>query len=91
MSNGVFGRFIAVVLLLVLLIMLSLGVVIVKLEKARNTYSREVVESFFEDIMRDGDVTVEEWESMIAELDRAGVLYDIEVSVGRVNKGREAE
>lgn len=81
--SGVFGRFIAILLLVVLIILIPLGFLVLKTEKAEDVYAREIVERFYEEIMEDGEVTVEEWEKMLRDLERNGVLYEIEVSIGK--------
>lgn len=78
-----FGRFIANILLVVLVMLIPIGFLVIKTEKAKEVYARETVERFYEEIMENGEVTVEEWEKMLRDLERNGVLYDIEVSVGK--------
>lgn len=85
--KGVFGRFIALILLVALIIFISLGFVLIKKEKAEEAYAREVVEQFLQEVLRDGEITVEEYEKLRLDLERNGILYDIDISVGKPNKG----
>jgi len=81
--RGVFGRFIAIILLVVLVMLIPIGFLVIKTEKAKEVYARETVERFYEEMMQDGEVTVEEWEKFLWDLERNGVLYEVEVSIGK--------
>lgn len=79
----VFGRFIAVILLVAVFMFVTIGFINVKTEEAKETYAREVVEEFYEEITADGQITAEEWELFQAELARTGYLYETEICIGR--------
>ncbi len=81
--SGAFGRFIAMILLVVLILLIPIGFVVIKTEKAEAVYAREIAERFYEEMMQDGEVTVEEWEKFLWDLERNGVLYEVEVSIGK--------
>lgn len=87
----VFGRFIAVILLVAVFMFVAIGFINVKTEEAKETYVREVVEEFYEKIAEDGQITVEEWELFQAELARSGYLYETDVCIGRYEEAIEGE
>ena len=79
----VFGRFIAVILMVAGLVLVSIGFVSIKTENAKGIYAREVLESFYAQMAEDGQITVEEWELFQAELLRSGYLYETDICIGR--------
>ena len=81
--GDVFGRFIAVILLVAAFMFVCIGFVSMKTEKAKDTYAREVAEAFYEEIAADGQITVEEWELFQAELARNEFLYETDICIGR--------
>jgi len=80
---GAFGRFIAIVLLVALIILLPLGFLVMKTEKAENVYVREIAERFYEEMMADKELAVEEWEKFLQDIEHYGEFYEVEVSVGK--------
>ena len=81
--GDIFGRFIAVILLVAIFAFVCIGFINVKTEEAKETYTREVVEEFYEKISKDGQITVEEWELFQAELARSGYLCETDICIGR--------
>ena len=81
--GDIFGRFIAVILLAAVFTFVCIGFINVKAEEAKEAYTREVVEEFYEKISKDGQITVEEWELFQAELARSGYLYETDICIGR--------
>ena len=78
-----FGRFVAVILMVVGLMTVSIGFVQIRTEKAKGIYTREILEHFYAKIAADGQITVEEWEMFQAELARNGYLYETDICIGR--------
>lgn len=85
--RGAFGRFVAVVLLIVLILLIPLGFILIKTKRAEEAYAREVTEQFLQEVLQDGEITVEEYEKLRMDLERNGILYEIDISVGKPNKG----
>ena len=81
--GDVFGRFIAVILLVAVFMFVCIGFVSVKTEQAKETYAREIVEEFYEKIAADWQITAEEWELFQTELARTGYLYVTDICIGR--------
>ena len=78
-----FGRFIAVILMVAGLLLVSIGFVRLKAENAKGIYAREMLLEFYEELAKDGQLTVEEWELFQAELARSGYLYETDICIGR--------
>ena len=78
-----FGRFIAVILMVAGLVLVSIGFMCIKTENAKGIYAREVLESFYADMAEDNQITVEGWELFQTKLARNGCLYKTDICIGR--------
>ena len=86
-----FGRFIAVILFVAVLVLTGMGCMYLKTVNAKEIYAREVLEEFCAELVADGQVTVEKWEQFQAELARNGYLYEIDLCIGRYEEAVSEE